>query len=153
METAIWFWKTKVHNISDVLNGHFGASTKAIVSKECGNELNNQTDIAMKRYQRFVDCLKVCNYTNNDYSEKGCYPLLKQMSKISLIVIYIIAIVLIVFIGSFAFGYYFVCVMKKSENQNIENKEEQYDDIGKVEQYESFSKEEKYEEIAIQKEC
>jgi len=71
METAIWFWKHRVHNVSDVLGGHFGATTKAIVSQECGHNLEER-NVAKKRYQRFTDCLKAYNCTDNDHFEKGC---------------------------------------------------------------------------------
>jgi hypothetical protein len=147
METAIWFWKSRVHNASGVKNGHFGASTKAIVSDECGDYFNNQTDIAKKRYQRFVDCLKVCNYTENNYSEIGCYPIPEQMSikwKISLIIIGISTLVIIALIG--LIPYYFKVILKESQTiSEVVVKDERYEIIGEEVRY-SDVKNEQYDD-------
>lgn len=136
METAIWFWKSRVHNVSGVKNGHFGASTKAIVNDECGDYFNNQTDIAKKRYQRFVDCLKVCNYTENNYSEIGCYPIPEQMFnkwKISLIIIGISTLVITAVIGLIS---YLKIILKESQTiSEVVAQDEQYEIIGKEVRY------------------
>jgi hypothetical protein len=147
METAIWFWKSRVHNVSGVKNGHFGASTKAIVNDECG-DFNNQTDIAKKRYQRFVDCLKVCNYTENNYSEIGCYPIPEQMFskwKISLIIIGISTLVVIAVIG--LIFYYFKVIFKESQTiSEVVVEGQQYESVGEGVQYYSAVKNEQYDD-------
>ncbi|OMH84380.1 Acidic endochitinase SP2 [Zancudomyces culisetae] len=66
-----WYWKTIIHPIPDVsLNGHFGASTKAINGAlECTGA---NVDRAKERFEIYKKILKVLE-PNEEANEKGCY--------------------------------------------------------------------------------
>jgi len=143
METAIWFWKRRVHSVPDVLRGHFGATTKAIVNQECVDQ--SKTDVAKKRYLRFIDCLKVCNYTDNDYSEEGCYSL-PGADHLALILICISVIICITLIGAIALSYHFGPNLRKNQNQSVPN-QQLYDSVGQEQRYEPINKVEEHRQL------
>ena len=67
---SFWYWKANVHSNKDVLNGHFGSSTKLINGAlECNGA---NTYIAKRRFNLYVATLKAFNI-NETPIETGCY--------------------------------------------------------------------------------
>jgi len=71
MGTALWFWKSNVHNANGVQQGQFGSATRAINGGlECA--AGGDRTKANARYQKFQECLSACGATGLGGSSAGC---------------------------------------------------------------------------------
>ncbi len=68
-QTSFWLWKTRVGNLNDVKSFKFGASTRALNSKECNGF---KIKLAKKRFEIYKKVLKAIDIKLAPI-EEGCY--------------------------------------------------------------------------------
>lgn len=69
-KTAFWYWKSRVHGAPGVIDGHFGATTKAINGAlECSCGPNERAKSRFEKYKKVLRSFQI----NERPIESGCY--------------------------------------------------------------------------------